>query len=378
MSKEKLIVKNFGPIKNVELELGKVNVFIGEQAGGKSTLAKLIAIFRDWDFLEKKQSFELMLDRFNILNYLSSSSEIKYKTDEFQIVFENQKIFFDFQKQFELKIKERKELRNHFTHADSVTGYNKFVESYIQIGNLIKPSQYFPAERMLISLLSNSIFLLLENDIALPKFLIRFGSSYQLAKINLKSIYFSEFDIKYEYSNQNDLVVFKKKKLRLTESSSGIQALLPMILVIDYFSSSSSSPYKTSDFTYVIEEPELNLYPSAQKKLMDFLVEKCTKNGNNLVLTTHSPYILTAISNLILAGNTLKNNPELKKEIIKLVPEKYHLAYEDVQAYYVEDGTARSIMSSEYQTIDASPIDDVSNELSEIFDQLLDLKYQKK
>jgi recombinational DNA repair ATPase RecF len=32
----KLIVKNFGPIKNVELDLRNVNVFIGQQATGKT------------------------------------------------------------------------------------------------------------------------------------------------------------------------------------------------------------------------------------------------------------------------------------------------------------------------------------------------------
>jgi AAA15 family ATPase/GTPase len=44
---EKLIVKNFGPIKEAELELKKVTVFIGPQGSGKSTLAKLVAICKD-------------------------------------------------------------------------------------------------------------------------------------------------------------------------------------------------------------------------------------------------------------------------------------------------------------------------------------------
>ena len=48
---EKLIVKNFGPIKNAELELKKVTIFIGPQGSGKSALAKLVAICKDSDFL---------------------------------------------------------------------------------------------------------------------------------------------------------------------------------------------------------------------------------------------------------------------------------------------------------------------------------------
>ena len=46
MSMERLIVKNFGPIKDVDIEIPRLLVFIGDQASGKSTLAKLIYIFK--------------------------------------------------------------------------------------------------------------------------------------------------------------------------------------------------------------------------------------------------------------------------------------------------------------------------------------------
>ena len=46
----RLVVKNIGPIKDVELDLKKVNVFMGPQGCGKSTLAKIIS-FCSW--LEK-------------------------------------------------------------------------------------------------------------------------------------------------------------------------------------------------------------------------------------------------------------------------------------------------------------------------------------
>ncbi|HEX8677413.1 MAG TPA: AAA family ATPase, partial [Segetibacter sp.] len=40
--KEKLVIKNFGPIENVELELRRFNVLIGENSTGKSTVAKVL------------------------------------------------------------------------------------------------------------------------------------------------------------------------------------------------------------------------------------------------------------------------------------------------------------------------------------------------
>ena len=42
----RLIVKNFGPIKEVNLDLRNVNVFIGPQSTGKSALAKIYTIFK--------------------------------------------------------------------------------------------------------------------------------------------------------------------------------------------------------------------------------------------------------------------------------------------------------------------------------------------
>jgi predicted ATPase len=43
---QKIIIKNFGPIKYAEIEVKKILVLIGEQASGKSTIAKLIYFFK--------------------------------------------------------------------------------------------------------------------------------------------------------------------------------------------------------------------------------------------------------------------------------------------------------------------------------------------
>ena len=49
---EKLIVKNFGAIRNIEIDLKDLTIFIGKTGTGKSTLAKLVSIFRSADFWE--------------------------------------------------------------------------------------------------------------------------------------------------------------------------------------------------------------------------------------------------------------------------------------------------------------------------------------
>ena len=44
---DKITIRNFGPIKDINIELSKLMVFIGPQGSGKSTIAKLLTIFSD-------------------------------------------------------------------------------------------------------------------------------------------------------------------------------------------------------------------------------------------------------------------------------------------------------------------------------------------
>ena len=57
MERAKLIVKNFGPLKDIEIEVREMVTFIGAQASGKSTLAKLLSILEDEEFRRNDQNF---------------------------------------------------------------------------------------------------------------------------------------------------------------------------------------------------------------------------------------------------------------------------------------------------------------------------------
>ena len=43
---QKIEIRNFGPVKDVKLEIKDYNVFIGPQASGKSTISKTIYFFK--------------------------------------------------------------------------------------------------------------------------------------------------------------------------------------------------------------------------------------------------------------------------------------------------------------------------------------------
>ena len=79
MERAKLIVKNFGPLKDIEIEVREMVTFIGAQASGKSTLAKLISILEDEEFRSNHNSdFKSELQKYNILSYLNQKTYIKY------------------------------------------------------------------------------------------------------------------------------------------------------------------------------------------------------------------------------------------------------------------------------------------------------------
>ncbi|NJO92070.1 MAG: hypothetical protein HC831_26175 [Chloroflexia bacterium] len=86
----KLIVKNFGPLKNVEIKLKGINIFIGETASGKSVLSKLAALFTDSRLLKdvKIANFSTLLKYYDIDIYLRDDTYILFKNSDFYIKYD--------------------------------------------------------------------------------------------------------------------------------------------------------------------------------------------------------------------------------------------------------------------------------------------------
>ena len=83
----RLIIRNIGPIKNVDIELNKVNVFIGEQSSGKSTIAKIVSFCLwlektvnkdDVFFGEGKEAYRRLQTYHHIQSYFREDSVICY------------------------------------------------------------------------------------------------------------------------------------------------------------------------------------------------------------------------------------------------------------------------------------------------------------
>ena len=85
--KEKLIIKNFGPLKGIELELGRFNVLIGENATGKSIVAKLLAVCRYFSFILADDlfpnAFEDGLNSRGLSEFIQKDSYVFYECEHY-------------------------------------------------------------------------------------------------------------------------------------------------------------------------------------------------------------------------------------------------------------------------------------------------------
>lgn len=342
MQIERLFVKNFGPLCDIEIIVSDINIFIGPVSGGKGTTAKLLAIFKsgklnvDGDLM---LSFRKLLANYNIEFIIDADTFIRYEYGD---------LFYEIKRGY---------ARTNYTPS-------------IKDGQL-NPI-YIPTERIFFPTFSQSIFNFLTNNISLPKWLIEFGAEFEKARTVLNRFKIGFLKAQYVFSNGIDLVEMDNGNvIKLSQASSGMQSVIPLMLVVQH----NTNTTKKNDDLFVIEEPELNLYPSSQKDLVEFIIGRINQSKDKLIVTTHSPYLLTAIDNLIQAGNVGKGKPQLRAQVEKLAPSSLWVDFDHVSCYFFDNGFASSTLDVEIKSIGPSNIDDVSTELSETFESLLTLKY---
>lgn len=164
------------------------------------------------------------------------------------------------------------------------------------------------------------------------------------------------------------------RKVPFSALSSGQQELLPMWLLIDYLRDISSRGDKGGDLVY-IEEPEAHLFPSAQSVLMDYLIGSVVsrRQNRNLVLTTHSPYILSKLNNYLKAGE-LGRHKKHSADVARVVDRQCWLTPNRVSAYAIDNGTLINLIDED-GLIDGAYIDQVSEDVARQFSELLDIEY---
>ncbi len=414
---EKLYVKNFAGIKELELEIGDVNILIGPQAAGKSICAKLLYYFKSF-FTELFFSVETEESINDLTSRLLSKFKEFFPSDcigskKFKIKYEINNNIFEisndalnitqislnhsclFEKELD-KIQKEYKKRN----------FNNRTEPENEIGNIVtfarftfesiydafgKPAgyrqNYVPAVRSFFTFFHDHIYSFLTRGTRIDPFLVEFGSLYENMKISkskysgktirvFENILTDILNGVYIQENKRDYILQNERKINLKYASSGQQEVLPIIIILEnllhiYYPGIYGN-------TIYIEEPEAHIFPDTQRKIIEAIayVYNLSEQPVQFVITTHSPYILTSFNNLIQAGILeSKVDEEKKKELYKIVPKEMLLKPEQVKAYSLDNGTAERIDCDDTGLIAGDLLDEVSEKIAIQFDQLLDLEY---
>lgn len=403
---ERLIVKSFGPVKELDITFKKVTLFIGDQGTGKSCIAKLFSMFK---WLEKvlsqkkyKQNYFEQYNRF--LTKLCSYHRIDsfVQVDSF-LMFESKHYIFEYQ-----------EGSFRIYNNENIGGLFQINETSEDANGLAK-IMYIPAERSIVSVAENKTKLLKE----LPDSSETFSDEFVNAKKFFKSGYelpFEGFRFEYDTLNEAGWVSDGNYKVRLINASSGIQSSLPMCMVSEYLSQmvsaceevklskeekdrlekrvaeimqdnaisdsikdmmirQLSSANRYDRFINVVEEPELSLFPESQMEVLRSLVAiNASSEQNMLVLTSHSPYSLAILNMLVMGAKVYKKASEDDKAIIEnILPRKYHLDENEVAAYRLsskDENYCASIINENTGMIAKNDLDSCSDEINRIFNQL--------
>jgi len=417
---ERLIIENFAGIKHAELDLRPINIFIGEHATGKSVAAKLLYFIKD-----------LPINRvFWISRGQSSGEFLKSATKDFSRYFSYTmsaasdsriRYYYDYpnrRKCIEIKIKHRttdgvsikfptelnhicalydkdlKDLRRdngieserqgkRLSEKEDRLETRAFHDMFAAFKPaIISYQQYFlPAVRSLYAMIETNPFELISRGADLDPYVVEFGRIYKRLKNDT-----IENDLWQVIPNFDELLRGHYKRsqgseyiehtdgrtVKLRYLSSGQQELLPyMVVLADLL---GKFPLPKSVY---FEEPESHLFPSNQRQIVELAVLAYNKmvNGMQLTITTHSPYILTSLDNLMQAGQLAKNDKVDKTALAKVVKKELWLDPKAVGAWIFEDGECHSIIDQENGLIQASKIDKTSEEIAVQFDKLLDLEF---
>lgn len=418
---ERLLVENFVGIKKLDIELRKINIFIGPQASGKSVCAKLLFYFKEFllqmistaeNNKGKRDLDSFYSQRFE--NYFPSES---WGNDNFKVKYEVGSNFI------EVSRSKKGKSRLAFSYSDSYKKelsalrrvFKKFQESQVDSEELQNTSFdldlrmemfnhlhnnfdglvtflqiFIPAGRSLFTNLQNNIFSWLPSNIYLDPFLAEFCSTYQSIK-NVRNRVRLDFESnlikdeidrlnekilggRYVYEKGQDLLeVLDGRKISISTSSSGQQETLPLAIML------STLPFlslQESGQTVYIEEPEAHLLPKTQRNVIELIatVFNYRQKYFQFVITTHSPYILTSINNLLQAGLIYRESNLEQSKLQKLesiIPQHKALNIEDIAVYSLDNGTCQTIIPEETGLIDTNIIEQVPDQLAIQLDELL-------
>ncbi|MGA2541350.1 MAG: AAA family ATPase [Verrucomicrobiota bacterium] len=420
---ETISISGFGGFKEAKFETAPIMVLIGEQATGKSIVAKLLYFFRgiapripslassgDTDKAKKEAICKEFYALFSPIDLGLGGFKISYECNgQFVRILHAdgvaEGIFHPVQFEWSAFYTEAATKWSRHLSEVKVSGETYEEGFYLLRTEFLKAAQnslgrfgtseqiFVPAGRESFARMVQNIFSMLDANkgdmrSSFDPILGKFFANMEYYKQHFESLGFFDArattrgplpdvrqrvenilkaQFKHE-DNQDYLVHEDSRRVLLADSSSGQQAALPLLLTLGRVFSGGE---RERDIYF--EEPEAHLFPNSQRQIVELLAAAFNAKPESVrfLITTHSPYILSTFGNLLQAGQRYDAASQPDEKLEQIVPQVYALRPGDVAAYSLGDGQARSIIDPETKLIEGDIIDKVSMDIDEQFHRLL-------
>ncbi|ELP9120036.1 ATP-binding protein [Campylobacter lari] len=400
---QKVIIKNLGPIQEAEIILKPFVVIIGKSGSGKSIILRTISLLKWLYKQEQIKSFHEPklfnnIDQKEFMDYLKESMLDIYINHNTEITLIDDKPLIEIKGKnitlYQEHIKTEQligkivfindvrvflpELFATPKQRDIKASYhtNDMIANFIESINEVKYFQLKTIENTIFTAENEAGFTkcyLNHNDLKIP-FEQSSSGEKSTSIMEIISNYFAYvYDIKnksLEKVTIENLISDLKKsidtKRKLIENK-----VIERIKLIETLLSEKNKP--TLDI--FIEEPESNLFPTNQMNMAYYLSSlRNATNNPNIMFSTHSPYILTALNNILYASiikAKLRNDEQ--NNIYEIINKGNIFNHKDFIAYKLENGKSYSIIDKETMLIDAEYIDTASSEIMDDFYKIAEL-----
>lgn len=362
----RITIRNIGPIKVATIQLNTINVFMGPQSSGKSTIAKLLSfcmwvdkevtLHQDIEFVDEVFLDKELFDFHKVRAYFNPNSYFKYDSDILSLEYDNGKI----QAQVKDGLKKAEVGKVAYIPAERIiVSLPEIRQTDLQYHNVRSfifdwfkiREKYNSTNPVIFNELNQKYYfdestgrdvMVLENGKEIPFSESSSGiQSYVPLSISLKYltdwIYHNQEDISYEKKDLINKVVtreflnanniedirggkFSESSFKAVQNDEHIKSITQSLTVYlskegkidnpkDEFESSLSMAQdlkrriNSAHFSdIVIEEPELNLFPDTQSRVVNEIFRIAENERDSFILTSHSPYILFAINNCMMGG----------------------------------------------------------------------------
>ena len=383
---QRLYVRDFGPIQSCDIEIQRLTVMTGPQASGKSILAKLIYFFKlAQQYIQSQTLSAVQIDKWLRSVFLRTFGDLTELSDAMQIR-------YDFADEQWLEI-----TKGTYPQTRSQTVLFRLSRDFDQSSEMVD-AVYIPAGRSMITLLSDQLPVLFTDP------------NRQLPELDYCTNAYIHQILSLRQSFANGLDGLLKQEIETTDRKLNLTMLKHMIqlagkilkarycyrageerLLLDMNESGKSIKVNFASFgqqetvwalnllfyyllegkpsCIILEEPEAHLYPDSQKYMAEALAT-FAHVGSQVIVTTHSPYILGEFNNLLYAAE-IHLADEQRDAIVpscEVVDASWTKAVHVINGQVV-DGMADGL-------IDNSLIDGASDTINDENDALMELKWQ--